>query len=131
MTRYQTLLQLIDVFKPQTICEIGTWNGDNAIRMIKQAQQYNTHIDYFGFDLFEEATDATDKEEFNVKPHNRIDDIEAKIRENCPNAYIELIKGNTRETLKEITVDFVFLDGGHSVETIAGDYEAVKHSNGS
>ena len=40
----------------------------------------------------------------------------------------QLTAGNTRETLKDMAVDFAFIDGGHSIETIRGDYEALKYS---
>ena len=33
-------------------------------------------LDYYGFDLFEDATIETDKEEFNVKAHNTIEAVE-------------------------------------------------------
>jgi len=43
---------------------------------------------------------------------------------------VQLFKGNTRETLKtfkpEMPVDFLWLDGGHSVETIRSDWENLK-----
>lgn len=128
-TRYHTLLELIAVFKPQSIVEIGTWSGDNAIRMIKAAQQHHEKVDYIGYDLFEDATPETDAEEFNVKEHHTQAEVRAKIEKACPGAEIALVKGNTRETLRTITADFVFIDGGHSIETIKSDYEAVKHSS--
>ena len=124
--RYEKLLQLIDIFQPQTILEIGTWNGDNAVRMIERAQQYHKTISYMGYDLFEDATDESDKKEFNVKPHYTRDEVYNNL---APFENITLIKGNTHNTLKSVVVDFVFIDGGHSVDTIAHDYEAVKQSS--
>lgn len=128
--RYVTLLHLIHVFKPQSIIEIGTWSGDNAIRMMKNAQPYSPNIHYTGFDLFEEATAETDAIELNVKCHNRAIDIETKIRNATVGfGIVKLFKGNTRKTLNEKHyADFVFIDGGHSVETIEHDYDAVKHN---
>lgn len=128
MNRYDQLLHAIDLFKPESIVEIGTWNGDNAIRMIKQAQKYRKKVIYIGYDLFEDATSSTDEAELNVKQHNSVNDVQAKILNNCPNAEIQLIKGNTRDTLTHVAADLCFIDGGHSVETIANDYERCKHS---
>jgi len=127
--RYDQILKLIDLFKPRVIVEIGTWNGENAIRMIKTAQKHRTHIEYYGYDLFEEATAETDQTEFNVKPHNHEHKVRAKILENCPNTFVSLIKGNTRETLKQTPPhgDFCYIDGGHSLETIASDYHYSSH----
>jgi len=127
MTRYDTLLELIDKHKPQSIVEIGVWNGANAIRMINRAKQYNSDITYTGYDLFEDATQETDAKEFNVKGHNSVKAVAAYIQSETgikPN----LVKGNTHDSLTNTVADFVFLDGGHSVETIAHDFEAVKDS---
>lgn len=126
--RYIQLLNAIELFKPQSIVEIGTWSGENAIRMIKQAQRHHKKIYYVGYDLFEEATDQTDADELNVKKHYSVAEVEGKIKSACPDANIHLIKGNTRETLKSVAADFVFLDGGHSLQTIGSDHERVSGS---
>lgn len=129
MTRYETLLQLIDIFRPQSIIEVGTWNGTNAVRMIKQAEKYHPRIKYTGYDLFEEATAETDAVEMNVKAHPKVADVLAYIESYCPNADIGLVKGNTRETLKPGTeADFAFIDGGHSVETVRHDHLCLETS---
>jgi hypothetical protein len=79
---------------------------------------------YFGFDLFEDATPETDLAEMNVKPHNKLKNVRALLRDYD----VTLVKGNTRQTLATFNepVDFVWLDGGHSVETVRSDWENVK-----
>lgn len=127
--RYDQLLIAIDLFKPSSIVEIGTWSGDNAIRMIRQAQKYHMNVQYFGYDLFEDATQETDELEFNVKPHNTEQSVHDKITQACPDSIVVLYKGNTRDTLKANVPmgEFCYIDGGHSIETIASDYEYTKH----
>lgn len=128
MSRYLQLLELIDQYKPKSIIEIGVWNGQNAIRMINRARAHHQNVTYTGYDLFEDATAETDKKEFNVKGHNHVKAVAAEIKA-ATGITPTLIKGDTNQTLKPNTVaDFVFLDGGHSVETIASDYERVKAS---
>lgn len=127
MNRYSHLLELIDSHKPQSIVEIGVWNGANAIRMIKRALRHNTKITYTGYDLFEDATLETDKREFNVKGHNRVNAVAAYIKAETGIVPM-LVKGDTRKTLISTVADFVFLDGGHSVKTIRSDYERVCNS---
>jgi len=127
MSRYDALLELIDQYKPKSIVEIGVWNGANAIRMIKRAHRYNTDVTYTGYDLFEDATLETDQKEFNVKGHNNIRAVAAYIKAETGIA-VNLIKGDTNQTLQPTEADFVFLDGGHSVETIAHDYKMVQSS---
>lgn len=128
--RYNLLLNLVCEHKPKTIVEIGTWTGKTAISMITRALKYND-VHYIGYDLFEEASDNTDYEEFNVKKHEFFKTVVEKfdrLKSYESGFTYELYKGNTRKILKEHNVDFVFIDGGHSVETIRNDYEKVKGS---
>jgi len=123
--RYIHLLEIVKQMKPKRILEIGTWSGARARQML----ELSPNSEYFGFDLFEEATDETDKEEKNVKKHYSLDDVTERL--NGLNA--RLYKGNSRNTLKEYldeygenSADCVFIDGGHSVETIQSDYDYAK-----
>lgn len=81
---------------------------------------------YYGFDLFEGANEETDQRELNVKAHYSIDGVYAKL----DGFDVQLYMGDTRETLKNFNqpVEFVWLDGGHSVETIRSDWENVKRN---
>ena len=144
--RYDQLIPVIHHHKPKTIVEVGTWNGLRAIMMAVEALKHQENVHYIGFDLFEDATEETDKKELNVKPHNSMADVAARLDEfKAQNAgfSFNLIKGDTRETLDFETplaanlpddrwdvrnVDLAFIDGGHSIETIRSDYEALKHS---
>ena len=128
MARHRQLFQLIDLFQPQSIVEVGTWDGKNAVNMIKHAQQYHKNISYIGYDLFEDATPETDAYEFNVKKHHSVEDVRKLIAHHCPDAEFNLIKGNTLKTLTNVDADFAFIDGGHSVDTIAHDYNALNGS---
>lgn len=128
MSRYNQLLELIDKFKPKSLCEIGVWNGANAIRMIRQAQSHNPDITFVGYDLFEDATQETDQREFNVKGHNQVRAVIAEIKA-ATGIVPALVKGDTNHTIISGAVhDFVFIDGGHSVVTIASDYDRMKNS---
>ena len=68
--RYTQIQRIISKYKPRSIIEIGTFNGERAAQMLTKAHQYNSEVSYYGYDLFEEATPETDKAEFNVKKHN-------------------------------------------------------------
>lgn len=118
--RYDYLLEAVREKQPKAILEVGTWNGGRAIEMLNLCPTAR----YYGFDLFDEATAETDKEELNVKKHYTME----MIHERLTGFDVWLYKGNTRDTLKNFNekVDFVWLDGGHSVETIRSDWENVK-----
>jgi predicted O-methyltransferase YrrM len=128
MSRYDKIIKLIELFEPRVIVETGTWNGNNAIRMLQATHRYHEDPVYYGYDLFEDGTAELDKEEFNIKPHNRMDVVYEHILKNAPFAKVNLTKGNTRDTLKHIVADFVFIDGGHSLDTIRHDYNMVNRS---
>jgi predicted O-methyltransferase YrrM len=120
--RYSHLIARVREAQPSAIIEIGTWNGDRARQMLEAAPEAR----YVGFDLFDSATPATDAVEFNVKPHHSIADVYARLGECGKRA--TLIKGNTRHTLAEYEggpFDFAWIDGGHSVHTIASDWHYV------
>lgn len=124
--RYEWLLELVRRKQPKHILEVGTWNGVRALEMIRASPGAR----YYGFDLFEEGTPELDSVEKNVKPHHSVQNVSAMLTaQGVPH---ELHKGNSRETLqafgngKTPFIDFAFIDGGHSVDTIRSDWECVR-----
>lgn len=116
--RFQQIYNWIEANKPPVIVEIGTWNGVNARLMMKEGAKQ-----YIGFDLWDEGDEITDELENNAK--KRVSKEEAE--KNLKGFDSELIKGNTRETLKAYVegkkpfVDMAVIDGGHSKGTIKSD----------
>ena len=116
--RYDQIAPIVRDKKPGVAVEIGVHKG-------KRAQMIAHHSGmYYGFDLWEEGDAELDKKEYNGK--GRSTRIEAQAR--LKGSKYELIQGNTLITLPEfvkrgILVDFAFVDGGHSVETIASDWK--------
>ena len=118
--RYDYLLQWVRATQPRAILEVGTWNGQRALEMLQASPKSK----YYGFDLFEDASPETDEQEKNVKAHFTM----GSVYQTLTGFDVRLFKGNTRETLAQFhePVDFVWLDGGHSVDTIRSDWENVK-----
>ena len=120
--RYAQLISIVNQSKPNVVVEIGTWNGNRAIEM----NRVNEGMSYIGFDLFEDASTATDVKEKNVKKHFFKYIVEKKLA--AAGMDFTLIHGDTNETFTEWadehrnSVDLVYIDGGHSVETITNDY---------
>lgn len=128
--RYRNLYRLIIENRCKRILEIGTWNGEHAKKMIYAATTKNAveEIEYYGFDLFEDATSELLEEEFAKKPPTR-KALWDMLKQTGANIY--LYKGNTRVTLPKYVkdlplMDFIFIDGGHSIETIQNDWNNVK-----
>lgn len=142
--RYDQLTVLINAHKPTRILEVGTWNGHRAMALAAQALKMSERVHYVGFDLFEDATEETDARELNVKAHNSVADVTRRLEEfKAANEgfTFELHKGDTCQTLpewvagakeateaagKELEIDLAFIDGGHSIPTIASDFGNLK-----
>jgi len=134
--RYKQLATLVRHYSKDKevfiIAETGTWNGGRAIEMALAAYDNVDEVHYMGFDLFEQATDETDKLELNIKAHNsedlvnkRLDDFSHKMLEKGKTFSWNLYAGNTNETMEQVSfdkVDFAFIDGGHSYDTVQNDY---------
>ena len=127
--RYRYLFETIREVHPKSILEVGTWNGNRSLQMIKLAQTMSPggKIVYYGFDLFEEMTDALFAHELSKRPPAEADVCE---KLTASGAEIRLYKGDSKIVLPKAIleigkVDFVFIDGGHHVETIQSDWENV------
>ncbi len=106
--------------------EIGTWTGDRALTMIKLAKRYHNagEIDYYGFDLFGQMTTEKFAEEKSKWPPTQ-QEAERKLR--TTGVGVHLFQGDTMQVLPDLAgklpkMDLIFIDGGHSLETIANDW---------
>lgn len=132
--RYTQLLHFLVTNQPRSIAEVGVFNGENALQMLQAAGVAildARKIKYFGFDLFEQMTDDKFKSEFSKIPLKQAD-IQPKISSVTDDGC--LIIGDTVLTLPEfaknaqrenVSLDFVFLDGGHSESTIESDWSNI------
>ena len=133
--RYAQLYQTIAVQQPKNMAEIGVFNGETALHMIKVARNIRPSsaapLEYFGFDLFEDMTPEIHSAELSKIP---LSQKEVADKLGTSGAKISLFKGLTQNTLPEARkrlraqnkyMDFVFLDGGHKKETIASDWKDV------
>lgn len=138
-SRYHQLNVLVAATRPRTIVEVGTFDGSRAMNLAQQAlMSHKEPVHYIGFDIFEDKDEEFNKKEYNGKKTDlTFDQIKANLQEFADNTNgrftFELVRGNTLETLpsydwKNREIDFVWLDGGHAVETIASDYNAVNRA---
>jgi hypothetical protein len=89
-------------------------------------------IRYAGFDLFEDLTEEQFRMEYSKRPPT-YDEVSRRLK--ATGAAVALYRGNTRETLPRALdelrrADLVFVDGGHSIETITADWNAVRQGMG-
>jgi hypothetical protein len=132
--RYANLFRTIYKFRCRNLVEIGTWNGVHAEQMIHVAalRSEASSVRYAGFDLFEDLTEQQLRDEFSKRPPT-YEQVAGRLR--ATGAAITLYQGNTRETLPKAVeelrrADLVFIDGGHSIETISADWDSVRRGMG-
>ena len=147
-------LERLSNYNPKNVLEIGVFCGVTAKNTCDFLYKLNgNNFSYTGIDLF--GIDQKNKRD-EIKPNflknqkfsnplkniyynyilkenlNSIKSVKKLLREYSQN--IKLIAGDTNKVLKEIDLqkmDFVFLDGGHSYETVINDlstlYENMKN----
>ena len=141
-------LSLVEEYKPKNVLEIGVFCGvtsRNICELLKT--NFGSNFRYYGLDLFGSTkTSSVDEIEpkflENQKFSNPLktiyynfikkENLNSKISvQNFLKKFsqnIELIEGDTRVTLEKVPlseIDFVFLDGGHSYDTVLSDLQKL------
>lgn len=135
---FAVLQELLEKHKPETVCEIGTHKAATGQKicdlLARELAEENKSLYYTGYDVFDLAVDNNEfnQEEINGKdgaPMSTAIRKFNKLKKRHHNFDYELHKGLTQETLTESKVfDFVYIDGGHSYDTVMHDYSMVKDS---
>ena len=134
-TRYKHLLIEIDKIKARRILEVGIYNGRNSERMIRAAKMHYApeKVEFFGFDLFEMiTTDVAQKEKTADKIPPTMEQVRHQLAGTGAN--IHLYMGYSQDTIPDfvrseqgrVPIDFIFIDGGHSVETVMMDWKNLQ-----
>ena len=125
--RYSQMLKVINDLQPNVVLEIGTHKAARPFEWSRYAD-----FKYYGFDVFEEGTDELNKKEFNGKGFCNQEHAEGVL--DAAEIDHRLYKGLTSDTLPQFLkehdglpfVDFAFIDGGHSIDTIQLDWDHVR-----
>jgi predicted O-methyltransferase YrrM len=142
LRRYRQLTDALAGMTCRNLVEVGTWNGLRAIELARAALRRNAAVTYHGFDLFEELTDEQLEAELSKRPPPRAE-VEDRLRafqekvarrgrllQSRRRSFdFHLHPGDTHESLPAFRerssgfeADFVFIDGGHKIETIENDW---------
>ena len=147
----KSFLNEIEKKKPKTFLEVGVFHGVTARNVCELLYKiHKNDFKYIGLDLFGESGENLNEAIPNTKFSNpfksfyfkyikkidpysieAVNDLLKKFKDN-----VHLIKGNSNELLKKIEVskvDYVFLDGGHSYDTVINDLincKVVVENNG-
>lgn len=125
LDRKSVVLRYIKKNKPLKILEIGVFNGEFAIRMLKAAKKVSpkSQIIYYGVDLFEDITEEDLVSEVSPLPLKKhlVEEVLSNL--NCE---INLLQGKSDAVLQsmigKIRFDLIIIDGGHSELTVANDW---------
>ena len=128
--RYRNLIETVFQEKCRSFVEIGTYNGLHGYQMLQAGKIFHpaSTLEYYGFDLFEKQTQEDHDRELSKKPPPYFQ-VEQFLKKT--DAHIQLFQGYTRETLPKFAqwaqdekkqIDLIFIDGGHSIETIQSDW---------
>ena len=142
----QILLNEIEINKPKNFLEVGVFQGVTSRNVCEKLFEINKdNFTFYGIDLFEETDEAIDSKEKTMK-HSKLSnplkhfifniilkknlhsitsvyDLLKKFKKN-----VYLYKGFSNSELLKIDmskIDFIFLDGGHSYETVKKDLELI------
>jgi len=140
------LLNQIEIYKPKNFIEVGVFQGVTSRNVCEKL--YEIHKESFlfhGIDIFEDTNINIDNKEMTIK-HNKIsnpfkhlifniilkknlfsiDSIYSFLKKFKNN--VQLYKGFSETELPKIDmskIDMVFLDGGHSYETVRSDLSLI------
>ena len=140
------LLDQIEIYKPKNFIEVGVFQGVTSRNVCEKLYEINKENFLFhGIDIFEDTNINIDNKEMTIK-HNKIsnpfkhlvfniilkknlfsiDSIYSFLKKFKNN--VQLYKGFSETQLPKIDmskIDMVFLDGGHSYETVRSDLSLI------
>lgn len=132
--QFKLFQKLLDEIKPTSIAEIGVHKGITASQMCEYVLlTTNNNLTYTGYDAFDLVSQEQQIIEVNGKgpanlnaAHRHI----GKMVKRYSNRFTYEFKiGWTTDTLTSpVLFDFIYIDGGHSYESVSHDWSMVKKS---
>ena len=139
-------LDIVYSHKPKNFLEVGVFCGVTAKNICELLNDiHNGEFNYIGVDLFGDNVSEDEKEPYYLKKQkfsnpfkniyynyikkenlNSYDSVMDFLKKFTKN--IKLVKGNSNHVLKDINIsniDFAFIDGGHSYQTVYNDINNV------
>ena len=139
-------LDIVYNHKPKNFLEVGVFCGVTAKNICELLNDiHNGQFNYIGVDLFGDNVSEDEKEPYYLKKQkfsnpfkniyynyikkenlNSYDSVMDFLKKFTKN--IKLVKGNSNHVLKDINIsniDFAFIDGGHSYQTVYNDINNV------
>jgi hypothetical protein len=115
-----------------TYLEIGAHRGRSIAVVTNILKDHVKNLRVIGYDIFGRETSEFHIAEDNGKGAGnfvKCDRSMNKIAQRNKNVTYQLIEGYTTDTLKPTIVDYAYIDGGHSYETVKWDHQQLKDSS--
>ena len=115
-----------------TYLEIGAHRGRSIVTVTNILKDKFKHLHVVGYDIFNNESPEFHIAEDNGKgagSFEKCDKALSKIVKRNTNVSYKLVEGYTTNTLKPTVVEFAYIDGGHSYETVKWDHEQLKDCN--
>ena len=136
------LFEQIEKYRPKNFLEVGVFQGVTSRNICEKLNLiHQNEFNFFGIDIFEDSDDLLDNKEMTLKHNktsnpikyllyniifkenlNSLKSVKKSLKKFGNN--VTLYKGLSEKMLTKINmseIDFVFLDGGHSYETVKND----------
>ena len=140
------LLDQVEAYKPKNFLEVGVFQGVTSRNICEKLNIINNgQFSFHGIDIFEETNKTVDNKEMTIK-HNKLSNpfkhllfniILKKDLYSIDSIYkflnkfkdsVHLHKGFSDTELPKVglsEIDMIFLDGGHSYETVSSDLSLI------
>ena len=127
-SRYDYMLATVPILKPKKIIEVGIARGIRASQLIRLSKNFNSEINYIGYDVFDTKDDKFHEIVGNGKKVSSKESIYNLLKQFTDN--ITLYEGETQYTLwgNNVVGDLVFIDGDHRVDAIKKDFQSLINS---
>jgi predicted O-methyltransferase YrrM len=132
--QFKLFQKLLDEVQPTSIAEIGVHKGITASQMCEYVLlTTNNNLTYTGYDAFDLVSQEQQIIEVNGKGPANLNaahrHIGKMVKRYLDRFTYELKIGWTTDTLTSpVLFDFIYIDGGHSYESVSHDWSMVKKS---
>lgn len=123
---YKEQVQAASPDRPSIFVELGTWKGKSAAFMAVEIANSRKPITFYTVDTFQ-GSDEPAHHKDPVIQQGRLEEVAKANLRPVLGRYVRIVKSDSAEfagTFEDESVDFVFVDAGHTFELVSADIAA-------